>query len=134
MIVVDTNVIVYLYTTTEYSSDAEALLKKDGSWLVPYLWRCEFRNVLAVMARNGMIPLHTAFHIYYEAGTLFSGREYNPDPSEVLRLAYNSGCSAYDCEFISLSRYFGTAFITMDSGLLHAFPETARKLTDYVRR
>lgn len=45
MIVVDTNVIVYLYMTGDYSAQAEQALLKDPLWVAPPLWRSEFRNV-----------------------------------------------------------------------------------------
>lgn len=37
MIVVDTNVLAYLYLPMEHSAKAEALLKKDPDWAAPLL-------------------------------------------------------------------------------------------------
>ena len=47
MIVVDTNVLAYLYLPGEHSAIAEALLERDHEWAAPVLWRSEFRNILA---------------------------------------------------------------------------------------
>lgn len=47
MIVVDSNVLAYLYLPGEYSTAAEALLEQDSDWAAPILWRSEFRNILA---------------------------------------------------------------------------------------
>ena len=37
MIVVDTNIIAYLYLPTEYSTQAELLLSKEPDWVTPTL-------------------------------------------------------------------------------------------------
>ena len=57
MIVVDTNIIAYLYLPTDLTGQAERLLESDPEWAVPVLWRSEFRNVLALYLRKGLISL-----------------------------------------------------------------------------
>jgi len=52
MIVVDTNIIGYLFLSSEQSLLAERALKKDSEWAAPILWRSELRNVLALYMRN----------------------------------------------------------------------------------
>jgi len=47
MIVVDTNVIGYLFLSNEQSLFAEQALKKDSEWAAPIIWRSQLRNVLA---------------------------------------------------------------------------------------
>ncbi len=47
MIVVDSNVLAYLYLPGEYTAAAEVLLEHDSDWAAPILWRSEFRNILA---------------------------------------------------------------------------------------
>ena len=55
MIVVDSNVLAYLYLPGEYSTAAEALLEQDSDWAAPILWRSEFRNILAGYLRRKAI-------------------------------------------------------------------------------
>ena len=55
MIVVDTNIIAYLYLPTEYTEGAESLLIREPIWSAPSLWRSEFRNVLALYLRKDII-------------------------------------------------------------------------------
>ena len=50
MIVVDTNILAYLYLPGDFTERAEALLAKDADWVAPTLWRSEFRNILVVHA------------------------------------------------------------------------------------
>jgi predicted nucleic acid-binding protein len=42
-----------------------------------------------------------------------------------LQLAAESGCSAYDCEFVALARDLEVPLVTADRQLLAAFPSTA---------
>ena len=53
MIVVDTNVLAYLWLPGERTTAAERLLKRDPDWNAPLLWRSEFRSVLAGCLRRG---------------------------------------------------------------------------------
>lgn len=132
MIVVDTNVIVYLFISSEYSEYARRLYEKDHEWAAPLLWRSEFRNVLSVMVKKERILLPQAFHIYYAALKTVEGREYHPDPIDVLALSAESGRSAYDCEFVALAKRLGTHLVTMDGQLLASFPNHSVKLNNFI--
>ena len=133
MIVVDTNIIGYLFLTSESSASAEQALIKDSEWAAPILWRSEFRNVLALYMRKKIIKLEQAQRIMDEARELLKGREYEVPSYEVLRLASESSCSAYDCEFIALANDLKTPLITVDKQLLKAFPSVAVSLKSYCR-
>lgn len=50
----------------------------------------------------------------------------------VLALARESGCSAYDCEFVSIAKSLDTALITADKKLIAAFPSIAMTAKEYV--
>ncbi len=46
MIVVDTNILAYLFLPGEFSESAGNLLLEDSEWAAPVLWKSEFRNIL----------------------------------------------------------------------------------------
>jgi len=128
VIVVDTNAIAYLFINGDYSDQAAALLKSDPVWLVPLLWKSEFRNILALYFRQGHVSLNEAQSIINEAEEFLSGNEYEVNSFEVLDLVSNSKCSAYDCEFVALAKRFGLDFYTSDKKILKGFPEIALDL------
>jgi predicted nucleic acid-binding protein len=128
MIVVDSNILAYLYLPGEFTEAAEALLESDPDWAAPVLWRSEFRNILAGYVRRDSLSFDQALAIQEEAESLLAGAEYEVDSRSVMLLVKDSDCSAYDCEFVALARLLGTALVTMDGKLLRAFPEIARAL------
>lgn len=133
MIVADTNTIAYLYLPTAQTDDVVALLHKDPHWIAPLLWRSEFRNVLALYVRKSIIDLDTAIAMQAQAEQQFADNEYSVNSIDVLTLAKESGCSAYDCEFISLAKSLNLKLITGDRKLVQAFPGLAMTAEDCLR-
>ena len=129
MIVVDSNVLAYLYLPGEYSTAAEALLEQDSDWAAPILWRSEFRNILAGYMRRKAITFEQAVSLQREAESLLEGAEFELESLAVLELVRDSDCSAYDCEFIALAMKLDTKLVTMDKKLLRAFPKRAIALS-----
>lgn len=125
MIVVDSNVVAYLYLPGEYTAAAEALLEQDPDWTAPLLWRSEFRNVLAGCLRRGTLSFAQACDLQSEAQDLLAGSEFEVDSHAVLELVRDSDCSAYDCEFMALAIRLDAKLVTVDKKLLKAFPERA---------
>lgn len=130
MIVVDTNIIAYLFLPGEYTPLAERLVQKDSDWVAPLLWRSELRNVLALYMRRQQLPFERALAIQNEAESLFAENEYEPDSHQVLNLVQSSDCSAYDCEFVALAKYLDVRLLTQDKKVLAAFPQIAFSLQD----
>jgi predicted nucleic acid-binding protein len=128
MIVVDSNIITYLYLPCEFTQYAEELLVSDSEWVAPVLWKSEFRNILAGYVRRKTITFEQAYELQREAESLLSGCEYDIDSLDVLKLVRDSDCSAYDCEFVVLAKHLGIKLVTMDKKILHAFPEIAKSL------
>ncbi len=132
MIVVDSNVIGYLYLTSLRSSQAEQLLRKDAYWAAPLLWRSELRNVLALYIRKQLLSLEAAQEVMEEAINLMMGQEYEVVSLQVLSLVAKSSCSAYDCEFVALAQDLGVELVTVDKQILDQFPHIAVSLDKYV--
>ena len=132
MIVVDSNVLAYLYLPGKHTAAAEALLEKDAHWAAPILWRSEFRNLLAGYMRRGNLSFEHAHAVQREAEALLEGSEFDVDSLSVLELVRDSDCSACDCEFVALAIKLETKLITMDRKLLCAFPTRAAELTTVV--
>lgn len=129
MIVVDSNVLAYLYLPGEYTASAEALMEHDPDWAAPILRRSEFRNILAGYMRRGKLTFEQAQALQSEAEALLSGTEYEVDSRSVLELVRDSECSAYDCEFVALAKTLGTKLVTMDGKVLRSFPDIAVALS-----
>jgi predicted nucleic acid-binding protein len=130
MIVVDTNVLAYLYLPTEFTAHAEALLERDSDWAAPVLWRSEFRNILAGCIRRKSLTADQAQALQAEAEGLMAGGEHEVNSADVLALVRDTDCSAYDCEFAALAMRLGVKLVTMDRKLLKAFPKHAVGLVD----
>ena len=131
MIVADTNAISYLLIEGTHTASAEAAFRKDPEWAAPLLWRSEFRNVLSLYLRSKHLSVTQACALMQAAETLMQGREYQVSSDPVLGLAANSGCSAYDCEFVALAQDLSLRLLTSDKGILKAFPETAVALREF---
>lgn len=129
MIVVDSNVLAYLYLPGQHTQAAEALLEREPDWASPVLWRSEFRNILAGYIRRKDITFDQAVALQLEAESLLAGCEFEVESRQVLELVRESDCSAYDCEFIALAMKLETKLVTMDQKLLRAFPNQAMSLT-----
>jgi predicted nucleic acid-binding protein len=132
MIVVDSNVIAYLFLQNGKTALAQSAMEKDPIWLCPPLWRSEIRNVLALYVRKGLITLDDARAVVEQAMRLMAGHEQDADSSNVLRLATKSACTAYDCEFVSLASDFGVPLVTVDKQILSQFPDVAISLERFV--
>ena len=132
MIVVDTNVVAYLYLTGEHSERSERLLALDSRWVAPLLWRSEFRNILALYLRKGLLTLDDALLILRQAEDLFANGEYEISSSHVMSLVDESDCSAYDCEFVALAAYLDVPLVTADQQILRNFPGIATSIDAYL--
>jgi predicted nucleic acid-binding protein len=132
MIVADTNLIVYLFITGDQTELAQKVLDKDPYWIVPPLWRSEFRNVLASYIRRGM-TLVQAKQVMQNAMQTLEKRQVVPSEDEIFDLIANSNCTAYDCEFVALARQLNIHLVTADKQLLREFSDCTISLEEFVK-
>jgi len=132
MIVVDTNIISYLYISGDRSQQSEDLLSSDSNWVAPILWRSEFRNVLAQYLRKNLLNLDEILLIIQQAEKLLIDHEYEISSAHIMQLVKTSQCSAYDCEFIALAQYLDAPLISADKMILREFPEITQTAESYL--
>lgn len=125
MIVADTNLVIFLYVQGQRTEESEAVLRRDAAWTAPLLWRSEFCNALLGLVRRNALMHEEALSIVDEAERWLAGHEYSVISRHVLTLAGQSGCSAYDCEFVALAQDLGVPLVTTDRQVLKAFPAVA---------
>jgi predicted nucleic acid-binding protein len=134
VIVVDANVLVYLFVPGRHTAAAERAMRRDPRWVAPALWRSEFRNALLGVVRQGVLAPDDAVQMLREAEGCMRGGEYAVVSEHVFHLAVRSGCSAYDCEYVAVAQDLGVALVTSDRQLIAAFPGTATALASFARR
>jgi len=103
MIVVDTNVLAYLYLPGDRTGEVHGLLEADPDWAAPVLWRSELMNVLCTYMRVKGLTLAKCLEVFDLADALLSGRTYTTAPLKVFAVAERTGCSGYDSEFVALA-------------------------------
>jgi predicted nucleic acid-binding protein len=85
------------------------------------------------VCQKGIIDLSTAIAMQSQAEQQLAEYEYSVNSTDVLSLASESSCSAYDCEFISLAKSLNLKLITSDKKLIQMFPEIAMTAGYYLR-
>ncbi|UCE39914.1 MAG: type II toxin-antitoxin system VapC family toxin [Candidatus Aminicenantes bacterium] len=131
MIVVDSNIIIYVHVQSERTDLALCALRKDPYWVAPLLWQSEFRNVMAGYIRRRILKLEDAKQVMKSALRTMEDREILPPSELVLDLVAASDCSAYDCEYVALARHLDVKLVTSDQKILQNFPEIAIELGAY---
>lgn len=125
MIVVDSNVICYYALPGARTAAADRLRVRDPQWCVPPLWRSEFRNVVLGQIRRGALDLGAAQELVALTEAMLRDNEFAVDSSAILARAAESGCTAYDCEYVVLAENLGVPLVTSDRQVLAAFPDRA---------
>ena len=131
MIVVDTNVVAYLFLESPHRKNSQGVRRFDSVWVVPPLWRSEFWNVLVMNVRHRRLAPELALEMAVEGDVFLGPCEVRVDFDRVLALATRSGCSAYDCEFVALAQDLQIPLVTADQQVLAAFPDTAVSMDSF---
>ncbi len=87
---------------------------------------------MTVFARRGDLSFDRALAAAELAESLMVGAEFAVASAPVLELARDSGCSAYDCEFVALARQERIPLLTTDLRILDAFPKEALSPDQFV--
>jgi len=132
MIVVDTNIIAHFWLPSQETDLSDALFQQDSEWLAPLLWKSEFRSVVSLYLKKELIDLAKAIIILENAEKQMYDREFHVNSIQVISAAEKTGCSTYDCEFISLAKELNCKLITLDKQILSAFPDVAKHPSDFI--
>lgn len=127
MIVVDTNIIAYLFIRGIHSSTVDKLLASESRWIAPRLWLDEFLNVLATQERTGQIDSIVSNEMLQDACALMDGCSYDIPADRVLATARRTSCSAYDSQFVVLAEDLGLPLYTFDKRMLANCPGLAQQ-------
>jgi predicted nucleic acid-binding protein len=133
MIVGDTNLLVYLYVESEFTSQARHVHELDSDWIFPPVARSEAANVLATLTRGKRLTPEAAVSTLERLEPrLVTG--YRDVPMKaVLTLAFESGISAYDAQFIVLARQRAVFLVTEDGKLKTRFPDVAVSMEAFIK-
>lgn len=128
MIVVDVNVIAYLFIHGDKTAEARQLAQADRDWRIPLLWRHEFLNIVTTYVRHGGITVDEGKILCQRAARYLAGSEMPVDMERALELATAHGCSAYDAQYAALAEALSVHLVTEDKKLVTQFPAMARTM------
>ena len=124
MIVTDTQILAYYTIKGPHTELAQRVRVVDGGWIMPPLWRSEFRSILAGYLRRGEMTASDAIAAFHDAELLLLADRV-PSPDLVIQLIASSKCTAYDLEFVAVAQSLGVKLVTNDKEVLAAFPKIA---------
>ena len=131
MVVVDTNILVYLLIEGDRTKQAQALLGRDAEWRSEAFVLVEFSNVLATYVRAASLTPEQAQSLMAQAEQRVRGLVNLPHAS-ALRVAQEFGVSAYDARFLATARNLGARLVTEDAKLRAAAPALTHSLQEAI--
>ena len=134
MIVVDTNILAYLYFPSPLSEQVEQLRVREPDWFAPELWKSEFLNVGLQYYRKKFLSVEVLETAYTLAVETVNTINIHSDFQSIVKLSVNSKCTAYDCEFAALAMRLEIPLLSYDKLILTEFPHIAIKPEDYLNR
>ena len=134
MIVVDANIIAYLFIKGKRTEQARELYAQKPDWTAPPLWQHEFLNVLATMIKQSNRDVADALNLWQQAQTLMLNQERAIALSDALVLATTHGISAYDAQYVTLADGLNCVLVTEDKRLVQKFPGRAMTMQTYLDR
>jgi predicted nucleic acid-binding protein len=131
VIVADANVLAYLVIPQPLTKKAELARSKEKIWAVPQVLPHELLSIVLKYVRGGKLSVDEATRAFRRGLALVEVSVIPIDAAAVLRLAEQSGCSTYDCQYVWLARDLGLPPVTEDREVLRAFPDVAVNLDHF---
>jgi predicted nucleic acid-binding protein len=128
MVVVDTNILVYLFLEGDRSRDAATLLARDADWRSEPFILVEFANVLATLVRTRALGAKQATTLLVDAERRFASSFHAVTHTDALALANRFAVSAYDARFLAVAAHYGVKLVTEDAKLCSAAPALTQTL------
>ena len=132
MVVVDTNVLAWLFVEGEPSANTRALYAHDADWHSERFVLIEMTNVLATTMRVRGMTLTRASDALLAASRLIEPGLVTVEHADALAFASRYRVSAYDARFLAAARALDTRLVTEDSRLRRAAPALTRSLVDAI--
>jgi predicted nucleic acid-binding protein len=130
MLVVDTNVLVYLLVAGDRTDQARALMRRDSDWRSESFVLVEFSNVLVTTMRVRSLAPARAAQALANAQQIMEPGLHFVQHAEALALATEFKVSAYDARFLALARLLGQPLVTEDARLRQAAPAHTRSIAE----
>ncbi len=133
MVLVDTNVLVYLLIEGDRTRQAQALFNRDPEWKSEGFVFVELSNVLATFTRSGALDAAQARRLLAEGERILRGVVSVPHGS-ALDAARRFGVSAYDARLLVAAERLGVPLVTEDATLRAAAPKLSESLDEAIGR
>ncbi len=130
MLLVDTNVVVYLLIAGDYTAAAQQLRARDPDWRSEAFLLIEFTNVLASSLARKRMTLSLAQDFLAKAVALFGEKLARIPHASVLAIAARYRVSAYDARFLALADQLGSRLVTEDARLRAVAPALTQSLAE----
>ncbi len=133
MVVVDTDVVVYLLIEGDHTAAAQQLRTRDPDWRSEAFLLVEFTNVLASSVARKRMTFSGAEDFLAKAAALLEGKLARVPHALVLATAIRHQVSAYDARFLALAQQVTARLVTEDAKLRRAAPALTQSLEQALR-
>jgi predicted nucleic acid-binding protein len=130
MLVIDTNVLVYLLIAGDRTQSAQILYAADDDWHTESFALVELSNVLATACRTRGLAQVRAARVLESAEQLLRDRLHTVAHAAALSLAASLSISAYDARFLALAQQLGSPLVTEDVRLRMVAPDWTRSIAE----
>lgn len=133
MIVADTCLIFHLFNETPLTFQAQKVLEKDSQFILPPLWKEEYANVLAKLARKENRNISEVTNHYNYTLNELQTCEIFVETVQALEIAVKFKISVYDAHFVALAIEYDTILVTEDKEVLKKCPKLAVNFHEFSR-